>query len=76
MSFSKLKESNKLATNIFGGKLSNSFVVCSILGSLLFIIAVIIENLIALNGWCVTLYICSIVVFTPALREFNLHAPE
>ena len=76
MLISKLKANNKLASKFFGGKLSNAFVLFCIIGSFLFIAGFLVENIIALNGWSIALYIGSVIVYIPALREFNIHVPE
>lgn len=76
MLLSKLKANNKLASKFFGGKLSNAFVLFFIVATILFLVAVLIENIVALNGWSIALYIGSFIVYIPALREFNIHVPE
>lgn len=76
MLISKLKANNRLASKFFGGNLSNAFVLFFIIASFLFIAGFLVENIIALNGWSIALYIGSVIVYIPALREFNIHVPE
>lgn len=73
---SKLKANNRFASKVFGGKLSNAFVLFFIVGTILFLVAILIENIVALNGWSIALYIGSVIVYIPALREYNIHVPE